>query len=110
MFGAFICSESLMRSSNLAGINEERMKQSAKRIGLIILIAVLALIECLYCHGIALYENYLVEFPEGHPAIKAFYRDVTILEIFMFINLGVAIVALFQFWRKTKGKTICKTK
>ena len=86
------------------------MKQSAKRIGLIILIAVLALIECLYCHGIALYENYLVEFPEGHPAIKAFYRDVTILEIFMFINLGVAIVALFQFWRKTKGKTICKTK
>ena len=93
-----------MRSSNLAGINEERMKQSAKRIGLIILIAVLALIECLYCHGIALYENYLVEFPEGHPAIKAFYRDVTILEIFMFINLGIAVVSLILLWRISKVK------
>lgn len=86
------------------------MKQSAKRIGLIFLIAVLALIECGLCVGVALDGKYQVELSEDLGAIEAFYRDVTILEIFMFINLGVAIVALLQFWRKTKGKTISKTK
>ena len=93
-----------MRSSNLAGINEERMKQSAKRIGLIILIAVLALIECGLCIGVALDGKYQVELSEDLGAIDAFYRDVTILEIFMFINLGIAVVSLILLWRNSKVK------
>jgi len=64
------------------------------------LIVVLTIIECLLCHGIALERNYLVDLPEDHPAIKVIYSDLTILEIFMFINLGVAIVALYLLWRK----------
>ena len=81
------------------------MKQSTKRIGLIILIVVLTIIECLLCLGIALDGKYQVEFSEDLAAIEAFYRDVTILEIFMFVNLGVAIVALYLLWRKNKNKT-----
>ena len=80
------------------------MKQSTKRIGLIILIVVLTIIECLLCLGIALDGKYQVEFSEDLAAIEAFYRDVTILEIFMFINLGVAIVALCLPWRKNNDK------
>ena len=80
------------------------MKKSTKRICLIILIAVLALIECLLCHSIALERNYLVDLPLDHPGIKVIYRDVTILEIFMFINLGVAIIALCLLWRKNNDK------
>lgn len=80
------------------------MKQSTKRIGLIILIVVLTIIECLLCLGIALDGKYQVEFSEDLAAIEAFYRDVTILEIFMFINLGIAIVALFLLWRKNNDK------
>jgi len=80
------------------------MKQSTKRIGLIILIVVLTIIECLLCHGIALEGNYLVDLPLDHPGIKVIYRDVTILEIFMFINLGVAIIALCLLWRKNIDK------
>ena len=80
------------------------MKQSTKRIGLIILIVVLTIIECLLCLGIALDGKYQVEFSENLAAIEAFYRDVTILEIFMFINLGVAIVALYLLWRKNNDK------
>ena len=78
------------------------MKQSAKRIGLIILIAVLALIECMLCIGIALDGKFQVELSEDLGAIEAFYRDVTILEIFMFINLGIAVVSLILLWRKSK--------
>ena len=80
------------------------MKQSTKRIGLIILIVVLTIIECLLCFGIALDGNYLVDLPLDHPAIKVIYRDVTILKIFMFINLGVANVALYLLWRKNNDK------
>ena len=80
------------------------MKQSTKRIGLIILIVVLTIIECLLCHGIALEGNYLVDLPLDHPGIKVIYRDVTILEIFMFVNLGVAIIALCLLWRKNNDK------
>ena len=80
------------------------MKKSTKRIGLIILIVVLTIIECLLCHGIALEGNYLVDLPLDHPGIKVIYRDVTILEIFMFINLGVAIVAICLPWRKNNNK------
>lgn len=80
------------------------MKQSTKRIGLIILIVVLTIIECLLCLGIALDGKYQVEFSEDLAAIETFYRDVTILEIFMFINLGVAIVALCLPWRKNNDK------
>ena len=80
------------------------MKKSTKRIGLIILIVVLTIIECLLCLGIALDGKYQVEFSEDLAAIEAFYRDVTILEIFMFINLGVAIVALCLLWRKNIDK------
>ena len=80
------------------------MKKSTKRIGLIILIVVLTIIECLLCLGIALDGKYQVEFSEDLAAIEAFYRDVTILEIFMFINLGVAIVALYLLWRKNNDK------
>ena len=86
------------------------MKQSTIRIGSIILIVVLTIIECLLCLGIALDGKYKVELSEDLAVIEAFYRDVTILEIFMFINLGVAIVALCLLWRKTKSKTIRKTK
>jgi hypothetical protein len=80
------------------------MKQSTKRIGLIILIVVLTIIECLLCLGIALDGKYQVEFSEDLAAIETFYRDVTILEVFMFINLGVAIVALCLLWRKNNDK------
>lgn len=80
------------------------MKRSTKRIGLIILIAVLTLIECGLCLGIALDGKFQVEYFEGLMAIEAFYRDVTILEIFMFINLGIAIVALCLLWRKNIDK------
>ena len=80
------------------------MKKSTKRIGLIILIVVLSIIECLLCLGIALDGKYQVEFSEDLAAIEAFYRDVTILEVFMFINLGVAIVALYLLWRKNNDK------
>ena len=86
------------------------MKQSTIRIGSIILIVVLTIIECLLCLGIALDGKYQVELSEDLAVIEAFYRDVTILEIFMFINLGVAIVALCLLWRKTKSKIISKTK
>lgn len=86
------------------------MKRSTKRIGLIILIAVLTLIECGLCLGIALDGKFQVEFFEGLVAIEAFYRDVTILEIFMFINLGIAIVALILLWRRSKEETTSKTK
>ena len=86
------------------------MKQSTIRIGSIILIVVLTIIECLLCLGIALDGKYQVELSEDLAVIEAFYRDMTILEIFMFINLGVAIVALCLLWRKTKSKTIRKTK
>ena len=82
------------------------MKKSTKRICLIILIAVLALIECLLCHSIALERNYLVDLPEDHPAIKVIYRDVTILEIFMFINLGIAVVSLILLWRKPRKNVV----
>ena len=67
------------------------MKKSTKRIGLIILIVVLTIIECLLCHGIALEGNYLVDLPLDHPGIKVIYRDVTILEIFMFVCSGERI-------------------
>ena len=50
------------------------MKQSTKRIGLIILIVVLTIIECLLCLGIALDGKYQVEFSEDLAAIEAFYR------------------------------------
>ena len=86
------------------------MKQSTKRIGSIILIVFMTIIECMLCLGFALDGKYHVELSEDLAAIEAFYRDVTILEIFMFINLGVAIVALCLLWRKTKSKTIRKTK
>ena len=86
------------------------MKQSTIRIGSIILIVVLTIIECLLCLGIALDGKYQVELSEDLAVIEAFYGDMTILEIFMFINLGVAIVALCLLWRKTKSKTIRKTK
>ena len=82
------------------------MKKSTKRICLIILIAVLALIECLLCHGIALERNYLVDLPLDHPAIKVIYRDVMILEIFMFINLGIAVVSLILLWRKPRKNVV----
>lgn len=82
------------------------MKKSTKRICLIILIAVLALIECLLCYGIALERNYLVDLPEDHPAIKVIYRDVMILEIFMFINLGIAVVSLILLWRKPRKNVV----
>lgn len=82
------------------------MKKSTKRICLIILIAVLALIECLLCHGIALEGNYLVDLPLDHPGIKVIYRDVTILEIFMFINLGIAVVSLILLWRKPRKNVV----
>ena len=82
------------------------MKKSTKRICLIILIAVLALIECLFCHGIALERNYLVDLPLDHPGIKVIYRDVTILEIFMFINLGIAVVSLILLWRKPRKNVV----
>ena len=80
------------------------MKQSTKRIGLIILIVVLTIIECLLCLGIALDGKYQVEFSEDLAAIETFYRDVTILEVFMFINPGVAIVALCLLWRKNNDQ------
>ena len=76
------------------------MKKSTKRISSIILIVVLAIIECLLCLGIALDGKYQVELSEDLAAIEAFYRDVTILEIFMFINLGIAIASLILLWRK----------
>ena len=82
------------------------MKKSTKRICLIILIAVLALIECLLCYGIALERNYLVDLPLDHPGIKVIYRDVTILEIFMFINLGIAVVSLILLWRKPRKNVV----
>ena len=80
------------------------MKKSTKRIGLIILIVVLSIIECLLCLGIALDGKYQVELSEALAAIETFYRDVTILEVFMFINPGVAIVALFLLLRKNINK------
>ena len=46
------------------------MKQSTKRIGLIILIVVLTIIECLLCLGIALDGKYQVEFSEDLAAIE----------------------------------------
>ncbi len=76
------------------------MKKSTKRISSIILIVVLAIIECLLCLGIALDGKYQVELSEDLAAIEAFYRDVTILEVFMFINLGIAIASLILLWRK----------
>ena len=45
-----------------------------------------------------------MDLPLDHPGIKVIYRDVTILEIFMFINLGVAIIALCLLWRKNNDK------
>lgn len=82
------------------------MKKSTKRIGLIILIAVLALIECMLCIGIALDGKFQVELSEDLGAIEAFYRDVTILEIFMFINLGIAVVSLILLWRKPRKNVV----
>ena len=76
------------------------MKQSTIRIGSIILIVVLTIIECLLCLGIALDGKYQVELSEDLASIEAFYRDVTILEVFMFINLGIAIASLILLWRK----------
>ncbi len=76
------------------------MKKSTKRISSIILIVVLAIIECLLCLGIALDGKYQVELSEDLASIEAFYRDVTILEVFMFINLGIAIASLILLWRK----------
>ena len=76
------------------------MKKSTKRISSIILIVVLAIIECLLFLGIALDGKYQVELSEDLAAIEAFYRDVTILEVFMFINLGIAIASLILLWRK----------
>ena len=70
------------------------------------MIAVLALIECLLCHSIALERNYLVDLPEDHPAIKVIYRDVMILEFFMFINLGIAVVSLILLWRKPRKNVV----
>ena len=68
------------------------------------MIVVLTIIECLLCLGIALDGKYQVEFSEDLAAIETFYRDVTILEIFMFINLGIAIMSLVLLWRKSKVK------
>ena len=64
------------------------MKKSTKRIGLIILIVVLSIIECLLCLGIALDGKYQVELSEALAAIETFYRDVTILEVFMFTRIN----------------------
>ena len=55
------------------------MKKSTKRIGLIILIVVLSIIECLLCLGIALDGKYQVELSEALAAIETFYRDALCL-------------------------------
>ena len=49
--------------------------------------------------------KYLIEPYGNHHIDDTYYMRIGSLSIAMFVNLGVAIVALYLLWRKNKNKT-----